>query len=203
MLPRLCLALALVLAARTPASAQSPDAIARARTHFEAGRALYNLGNYTDAIREFSAGYELAPRPQFLVNLGQAYRKLGDLPRARDMYRKYLEVAPSTDPDRPQVKQILVELERQLAATPAPSPAPIVPVPASTPTVTPEPQPTAQAVSTAAPPPHRPFLERHWWIFPVGAVVLAGAAVGIYFAVKPAAVDCGAATLGCIDAGRP
>lgn len=62
--------------------------------------------------------------------------------------------------------------------------------------------PAHPALSVRAPPSARPsFVRRHWSIFPVGAVVLAGAAVGIYFAVRPG-VDCGAAPLGCLDASH-
>jgi tetratricopeptide (TPR) repeat protein len=182
------LAVALALSA-THARAQSADDVARARTHFEAGRALYNLGNYTDAIREFSAGYQNAPKPQFLINLGQAYRKLNDLEHARDMYKKFLEETTPNDPDREQVRQIVVEIDQQLAARPAPAP----------PVVVAQPAPAQVAVSTEAPP-KKPFIKRHWWIIPVAGVVLAGVAVGIYFGTRPSQVDCSSATLGCIDA---
>jgi hypothetical protein len=54
----------------------------------------------------------------------------------------------------------------------------------------------AGTVLVATPPARKkPFVARHWWIFPVGAVVVAGVAVGLYFGLKPA--DC-SATLGCI-----
>ena len=91
------------------------DPVTRARTHFEAGRALYQLGNYNEALREFAAGYQLAPRPQFLLNLGQCYRKLDDLPNAREMYQRYLHDAPASDPERPQAQQILAEIDKQIA----------------------------------------------------------------------------------------
>jgi tetratricopeptide (TPR) repeat protein len=176
------------------AHAETGDALLRARTHFEAGRALYNLGNYTDAIREFSAGYQLVPRPQFLVNLGQAFRKLNDLERARDMYKKYLSEAPPNDPDREQVRQIVADLDQQIAALPPkPEPAPVVAKPVT-------PAPEAVVATTAPPPEKKSFIRKHWWIIPVAAVVVAGVAVGAYFGTRPSGqVDCSAATLGCID----
>ena len=100
------------LACAAAAHAQSDDTVARARTHFEAGRALYQLGNYDEALREFAAGYQLAPRPQFLLNLGQCYRKLDDLQKARAMYQRYLHDAPSSDAERDQAQQILAEIDR-------------------------------------------------------------------------------------------
>jgi tetratricopeptide (TPR) repeat protein len=184
-----------ILASAATTRAQTQDAISRARTHFEAGRALYNLGNYTDAIREFSAGYQLAPRPQFLVNLGQCYRKLGgleNLTKARDLYRKFLDEASPGDPDREQVKSVLTDLEQEIAATPAAAPPP--------PPKAAEPEPQQNALVASAPPAKKPFIKRHWWIIPVTIVAAAGLAVGIYFAVKPSGqVDCGSASLGCID----
>jgi tetratricopeptide (TPR) repeat protein len=194
--------LVLALAFGSVAHADNADAVARARTHFEAGRALYNLGNYTDAIREFSAGYQLAPRPQFLVNLGQAYRKLGKLDRAREMYRRFLKEAPPDDPDRAQVQQLLKLLDAELASRPPPAPPP-----AATP-VTPAPSPAAGhaapvAALTATAPPKKSFVRKNWWIFPVGAVVLTGLVVGIYFAARPSGVDCSSATLGCIHPMMP
>jgi hypothetical protein len=213
-LVRLLIALVLVTSAAA-SRAQSADAVARARTHFQAGRALYDLGNYTDAIREFSAGYQLVPKPQFLINLGQSYRKLGDLERARDMYKRFLADTPPDDPDRGQAKLVLADIEKQIAArppqpiseskSPPPPPAPgtttAEPKTAATPTATPTPASSSLAVTTTPPPPEKKsFVRRHWWIFPVGAVVLAGAAVGIYFGVRPAPqVGCGEASLGCID----
>ena len=178
--------------------AQSPEQLSRARTHFEAGRALYNLGNYTDAIREFSAGYSLVPKPQFLVNLGQAYRKAGNLPRAKEMFQKFLRDAPANDPDRKQVRGILDEIDDQILDEPVPRP---VPPPAPPPGGSSQP-PAPLVVAAPAPPVARKsFMARHWWIVPVSAVVVAGVSVGVYFALKPPdPVSCEGASLGCIDA---
>src|SRR5262245_51526681 len=105
-------ALALVLFWHTGVRAEE-DSMARARAHFEVGRGMYRLGNYSEALREFSAGYQLAPKPQFLINLGQCYRKLNQLTRAHQMYEKFLAEAPPNDPERESVKRLLAETERQ------------------------------------------------------------------------------------------
>jgi tetratricopeptide (TPR) repeat protein len=142
--------LALLALGAGTAWAQSEDPVARARTHFEAGRALYQLGNYTEAAREFAAGYELVPKPQFLLNLGQCYRKLDQLEQARNMYQRYLTDAPASDPERPQAEQILDEIERQIAARQAnapPPPAPAPPARRTTRTAT-RPRPTPQPQAT-------------------------------------------------------
>jgi tetratricopeptide (TPR) repeat protein len=83
---RVAVALLLSAALAAPARAGIDDD-QRARGHFEIGLGLYRLGDYPAALKEFAAGYELAHKPGFLLNLGQTYRKLGELREARDMYR--------------------------------------------------------------------------------------------------------------------
>src|SRR3954452_3835806 len=59
------------------ARAEAPDPTsARAQARFAAGTVLYNAADYRGAITEFEAGFAIAPRPAFLVNIGQAWRKL-------------------------------------------------------------------------------------------------------------------------------
>jgi tetratricopeptide (TPR) repeat protein len=194
-----------VCACAGAAQAQADDPLTRARTHFEAGRALYQLGNYTEALREFAAGYELAPRPQFLLNLGQCYRKLGDLGHARAMYQRYLDDAPRQDAERPQAQQLLAEIDQQLAADKAANAAP------AKATATPGNAAAATATATATPagpltasasPRARPWIKRNWWVFPVGAVVVGvGVGLGIYYGVR-AADPCSAANLACWDLSK-
>jgi tetratricopeptide (TPR) repeat protein len=192
---------ALLIAAAAHAQ-QSPtdDSMTRARIHFEAGRALYQLGNYNEALREFAAGYQLAPRPQFLLNLGQCYRKLDDLANARSMYQRYLHDAPASDPERPQAQQILAEIEKQIAdqshAAPPPPPAPVV--------TTPPPATTAAAatLTTTAPPPRKSWIKRNWWIIPVGVVVVGvGVGLGVYYGTRQPD-PCSGANLTCWDLSK-
>ena len=193
-----------VLACAAAAHAQSNDDISRARTHFEAGRALYQLGNYDEALREFAAGYELAPRPQFLLNLGQCYRKLENLEQARAMYQRYLHDAPVSDPERAQAQQILAEIDRQIAdkqAAAAAAAAPPPTAPTGT-TAAPASAPAATATLTAAAPARKPWIKRNWWIIPVGAVVV-GVAVGlgVYYGTR-APDPCSGANLVCWDLSK-
>jgi tetratricopeptide (TPR) repeat protein len=175
------------------AHAEEVDRLARSRAHFEAGRALYSLGNYRDALREFTSGYQLEPRPQFLLNLGQTYRKLDELERAEEMYRSFLTTAPPDAPERPEVTRLIGEVERGRAARAVAEPV----APRATPSV---------AIAAPAPsaPKQRSVWRRTWWLVPIGAAVLAGAAVGIYFAARPAdQVGCSQAGLGCIAPKAP
>jgi len=187
-----------VLGCALHAQAQPEDNISRARTHFEAGRALYQLGNYNEALREFAAGYQLAPRPQFLLNLGQCYRKLDDLANARLMYERYLKDAPPSDPERSQAEQILAEIDKQISDKQAPATSP--------PTVTPPPstsaQPAAATLTTTAPPPPKSWIKRNWWIIPVGAVVVGvGVGLGVYYGTR-APDPCSGANLACWDLSK-
>ncbi|HEX9104999.1 MAG TPA: tetratricopeptide repeat protein, partial [Polyangia bacterium] len=104
---RLVAALVVSLSLAVPARAGSADDEERARGHYEIGLGLYRLGDYHGALKEFAAGYELAHRPGFLLNLGQTYRKLGELREARDMYRQFLAEAPHDDPARPEARKVL------------------------------------------------------------------------------------------------
>src|SRR3954452_7742943 len=47
-----------------------------ARKFFEAGRAAYDVGNYTEALNHFQQAYELSERPQLLYNIGQCADRL-------------------------------------------------------------------------------------------------------------------------------
>jgi tetratricopeptide (TPR) repeat protein len=111
------LAAAEVDAAAAPGTKRDPNTeriLAEARVHFEAGTDDYAAGRYEEAIRRFQAGYALVPRPNFLVNIGQAYRKLGDLVRAKEAYVAYVRALPEKSALRDQALQVLAEIEVQL-----------------------------------------------------------------------------------------
>lgn len=198
MFPRLLQPL-LVLMVLASLGRAEPTPMARARNHFEAGRALYNLGNYADAAREFSAGYELVHRPQFLINLGQCYRKMNDLDRARDMYQQFLKEAPAGDPARSQVTQVLREMEPK-SEPPAHATPPTVEPPAAPVEVSSANLPTNQV--TAQAPAKKSSIARYWWIIPVATAAAVGLGVGLYFGLRPVGqVDCNSASLGCVSPG--
>ena len=191
---RLLLALLLTAAFVAPAHAGSDDE-ERARGHYEIGLGLYRLGDYRGAVREFSAGYQLAHKPGFLLNLGQSYRKLGELRAARDEYRQFLVDAAADDPARPEARKVLAELEKAVAAsaTPAPvvAPAPVAvpattaPTPAAAPLV-----PAAPSLRAAAPPrPRRRALRIGGLICSVAGAGLLAGGVGTAVAANRAARD--------------
>jgi tetratricopeptide (TPR) repeat protein len=181
------------------AVAKPIDPIERAaRDHSDLGAALYKVGRYTDAIAEWQAGYALLPRPQFLLNIGSAHRRLHDPVKALAAFTRFLDEAPPNDPDRPGAAAMVAELRAEVAKLP-PSPPPPTSEKPPAPTTSEKPAPTTSerpAVATsekpaaaaapgalvaAAPaaPRRASALRRRWWIIPVVTVAAAGIAVGL------------------------
>jgi tetratricopeptide (TPR) repeat protein len=179
---RLAAALFAFMLVASTARADDED---RARAHYEIGLGLYRLGDYRGALKEFAAGYELARKPGFLLNLGQTYRKLGQLREARDMYRQFVAQVRLDDPARLQAQKVLAELEESLRTAPPPAPpAPPAPPPAVTTPVAPAPAPApAVTLEVAKPAPHRLRRAERISGIVVGSVGLAIAGAGIGYAV--------------------
>jgi tetratricopeptide (TPR) repeat protein len=160
--------------AGSPADSAPADTLAKAKAHFDAGNAHYAAGRYKEAIIEFQAGHGLVPRPSFLLNLGQAYRKLGDLGRAKEAYVGYLRSLPEESPLRDQALKILAEIEVQLQGQER----------------RPEPQPPARAAPVPAPQVEKPAAEppsrsgRLWLAAGLGAVGAALVGTGVFFELR-------------------
>ena len=104
------------------ARADAPDREAnlrRARQHFFDGKKAFEEKRYPAALEEFQAGYDLEPKPGFLLDMGHAARKMGDLPRARELYERFLETDPP-EADRHMAQQFLAEIDRKLEKAEAP-----------------------------------------------------------------------------------
>jgi len=147
---RLLLALvcgASLLGSAARAEGGGKDRISRARTLFKDGKAKYDGGDYAGALASFQAGYDLLPKPEFLLNIGQAYRQLDDLPKAKDAYQTYLKLAPSDAPERAGAERVVHDLDAILASRP-----PARSTPAPTPTPAPLPAPPLEAPAAPAPP---------------------------------------------------
>src|SRR6478736_3730385 len=93
-MPGRALVAAILILAATRAFAQVPSQEEQARTHYAAGGDLYARGQYHEALREFQLGYTLSPRPEFLINFAQAYRKLGEFDHAIVECERYLATGP-------------------------------------------------------------------------------------------------------------
>ena len=106
-----------VWAGAARADAQDREASLRqARQHFINGKKAFDEKRYPAALTEFQAGYELEPRRGFLLDMGHAARKMGDLPRARELYQRFLQTDPP-DPERRVAQQFAREIDRKLAQT--------------------------------------------------------------------------------------
>jgi tetratricopeptide (TPR) repeat protein len=172
-------------------AAPTPEAdAAAARVHFQAGKSFYDMGQYRDALREFEAGYALAPRARFLLNIGHCHRNLDELEQARDSYRRFLAGVGENDPDRAEARQHLASVEEALAKRPPPQPKPEPRVSA----------PPAKLVQPASPP-KRSRLRHLAWAIPLGVVVVGVAVgVGVYFGTRTD--PCAGATLACVPTMR-
>jgi len=101
----------------SPARSWPPDpALAPAPSHpsaraaYAAGVKAYQLEAYDDAVRHFTVAYQLDPRPALLHSIARAHDTRGDLPRARDFYRRHLAEDPDS-PRRAEVEARLRELD--------------------------------------------------------------------------------------------
>jgi Tfp pilus assembly protein PilF len=186
--------LASVLAgASLAASAQARDggkpdakAEARAREEIQKGGAALRAGRYDEAMAAFEAGYAAVPLPGFILNMGHVQRQAGNLERARDYYRRYLELDPKSS-QRADVEKTIAEIDARFPAKGGGAQAP---------RATPPPQPKlglpaaqddheepaglkalpAKPVVTASPArtDDEPFYTRWWFWTAVGAVAAAG-----------------------------
>jgi hypothetical protein len=167
-----------------PASGDpSPEQVKRAQAYFQAGRAFYRAAQYEEAIRQFETGYAIVPKAEFLLNIGQAERRLYRPEKARAALLRYLAEAAPNAPNRADAKELLDEVEHALAIAAQPSPTPA-------PQIAAEPSP-APVVAVVAPPPPtakkttRSGIRRYWWLIPVTLVVAGGVSVGLYFGLRP------------------
>lgn len=96
-----------------PKQASDVDA---ARAHLLQGTALYNDGNYSGALAEFTESYRLNPDPVLLNNLGSTQQQLFRYPEAIDSYQRYLDASPALPPAiRTRTQQIIGEMKALLA----------------------------------------------------------------------------------------
>jgi tetratricopeptide (TPR) repeat protein len=167
------------------ARAEAP-AVAKARAHFEAGTKLYEAGSYEEALRAYQTGYAIAARPAFLINIGQCLRALKRPREARAAFAKFLIDAPSKDPHRRGVEEMVAELDREIAQLP---PTPAMAPSATAPTVTAPPrevepppvQPSGPILGDVRMPQPQPRrrVSAAAWAVPLAIVAAVGLGVGL------------------------
>lgn len=131
MSPRFKLMVALALAccaSASPAVAQQPAELERAKASFRAGANAYAAGDYLAAIQALEAAYSLTPLPAIAFSLAQAERKQyaakkerEHLERALVLFRRYLEQEPN-GARRSDAQLALAELQPLLGGAQANEP---------------------------------------------------------------------------------
>ena len=89
---------------------QDPDLV-RARKLFYQGRKLFDLRRFDQALEKYEAAFEAKPIPDFLFNIGQCHRNLGNYDEAIFSFRRYLQLVPDAD-RRPQIEALIAELQK-------------------------------------------------------------------------------------------
>ncbi len=102
-------ATAVVLAPTARAQDDDPD-LKRARKHFKRGEKLFALGRFAEALDAYEAAFEAKDLPDFLFNVGQCHRNLGNYDQAIFSYRKYLKLRPDAH-NRKAVEKLIGDLE--------------------------------------------------------------------------------------------
>ncbi len=102
-------AISICVSAATSAAAPDYD---QARQLYLKGKEHYRLTEFARALEAFTEAYRLVPQPALLYNIAQAHRELGNGEQALRFYRSFLASSPRSDPDRPAVEALVVELER-------------------------------------------------------------------------------------------
>lgn len=119
----LVLACALVLTAVAPAMAQQQPVgdKKKALELYDRAKVQYDLGHWKQAIDLWVQAYETFNAPEFLFNIGQAYRQDGNCDRALFFYRRYLASKPGAK-NRGEVEGFMKELEGKCKGPTQPEP---------------------------------------------------------------------------------
>ena len=162
---RLLLAMCLMLVTFGRVAYADDPAERSAKRAYERGQKLFNLQKFDEALEQFQKAYDAKPIPDFLFNIGQCHRNLGDYDAAIFSFKKFLKLDPEA-PNREQVEQLIEELERKQGAGNS-ARLGLVKKPG-----------TEQPNGTGQP------IYKKWWFWTGVALVGAGAGVGIYAATS-------------------
>jgi tetratricopeptide (TPR) repeat protein len=169
--------LAICLAGVAPVRvAYAQDAAMKtAKKHYERGQKLFALQKFDEALEQFQMAFDAKPIPDFLFNIGQCHRNLGNYEAAIFSFKRYLKLDPDAS-NREKVEDLITQLEEKVAAEeaekqrlekekdqekPLPPPPPIT-----------EPPPKTSG---------SPFYKK-WWFWTGVVVVGAAGGAGYYMA---------------------
>lgn len=124
------LLLVLCVAAPRPASAQPADeggdskaakpagaeagSKERARAYYVEARRQHESGDYAAAAENYLAAYKELPKPAFLYNAAQVFRLGGQLDKALEHYRRYLELEPDGE-GAAYAREFVASIEKKIA----------------------------------------------------------------------------------------
>ena len=170
MAPRFVLAVFLaLLALKRVAYADDPGERA-ARRHYERGQKLFNLQKFDQALEQFQKAYDASPIPDFLFNIGQCHRNLGDHEAAIFSFKKFLKLDPEAS-NRDLVEKLIEDLEQKIAEADS-ARLRLRPGGGGK-------QPTGPTETGDSP------VYKKWWFWTTVAVVGIGAGVGGYLLTRP------------------
>jgi tetratricopeptide (TPR) repeat protein len=149
------------------ALAATPEELDQAKQLFRNGAALYEEGQYEQAITAFRLAWELSGNPKLLFNIAGAQERMGELAASRETLLQYRIFA--SEEEQVVLERRLRALEERLAVRPVPVPDP-VPVPVPAPLLLPDPVPVPVPLG----PPPRSDLPR-WVTVGLGAGLAAAA----------------------------
>jgi hypothetical protein len=106
--------------------------------HYDKGKKAYAAGNFAEAVAEFEAAYAEWNTPEYLHDIGQAYRRLDRCNQAATSFEKYVAAKPDA-PNRASVEHVIEQLRAKCPVAVTPN------------------EPAAATTSVAEPiaPPHR------------------------------------------------
>jgi tetratricopeptide (TPR) repeat protein len=112
----LALLLAVVSHVAVVGTARADDpAMRAAKRHYERGQKLFGLQKFDEALDEFQKAFDAKPIPDFLFNIGQCQRNLGDYDAAIFSFKRYLKLDPDAS-NREKVEELIAQLEEKQAA---------------------------------------------------------------------------------------
>lgn len=146
----------ILLTGATARAGEEDERATKARGLYELGMQRFLLADYEGAITRWEEGFSTRPAPEFLYNIGQAYRRLHRPEQALPYYQRYLDLSPRA-PERAEVDRIVATLTAEAQAR------------------------ASQAAATPPATPHdRPLTRKPWfWATIGGGVVLVAAVVVI------------------------
>jgi len=89
--------------------------VERAKALFAKGNQHYNLGELAQALELYKRAYQITPLAEFLFNIAQCHRKLGQHKEAITMYQSYLVGVPDAE-NKALVEDLIAESKAALEA---------------------------------------------------------------------------------------